>query len=572
MIIDNPTEFIKPYISKSSPKRRENYSEYCYAREQHEWHFCGKFPKKLISRKRPAEEKQILEWREAVYQAVTKAPTSKVFTSLQKIFRSQDWHIGKGEDIPKIKEGKDIFSYLFMNYPKYGSIETWLSRVYLRQYLIDAGGVCIIKPTTWDVIDTEYFTPTASVIPCDDVIDFVDGVYCVVKIDDYKYIYNGKSNEGWAFAIWTDAQYIEVGQISPDEKGKVLFEYAHELNMLPCFEIGAIAVEEEAKYTEYETRVSPMIPDLNDAINIYSDGVAEFVQHVHSTMYSYESTDCKVCNGVGMIPQPKGLAIACTECNGKGSLPLNPFEHVSIRRPNQGDEQLPNPPVGYITKSTEMMTIINQMYSDKIYSALSAINMEFLAQTPLNQSGVAKQTDREETNNFAYSIAEDIVSALIKIGYITSMYRYGKLATSEQIRAMQPKPNIPTKFDIITESVMLDDLTRLSTAKVDPTLIAAAQIEYARKKFNTQPEIAEKIVAKMELDPLAGMGDDSISVALFNKSISQIDAVIHYNITKFVERSVDENPNWVKLSKREKYAILEGYATETINATTTTTQ
>lgn len=113
---------------------------------------------------------------------------------------------------------------------------------------------------------------------------------------------------------------------------------------------------------------------------------------------------------------------------------------------------------------------------------------------------------------------------------------------------------------------MLDDITRLTTAKVDPTLITAAQVEYARKKFSTMPEVAEKIVAKMELDPLAGMGDDSISVALFNKSISQVDAIIHYNISKFVERAVDEVKDWTKKSKKEKYTILETYATEVINA------
>ena len=159
---------------------------------------------------------------------------------------------------------------------------------------------------------------------------------------------------------------------------------------------------------------------------------------------------------------------------------------------------------------------------------------------------------------------------MIKISYLCSLWRYGKIVSFEQIRMMQPKPNIPTKFDIITESVMLDDITRLTTAKVDPTLIAAAQVEYARKKFSTSPEVAEKIIAKMELDPLAGMGDDSISVALFNKSISQVDSVIHYNITKFVERAVDENKTWAKMTKREKYAILEQYANETINAGATT--
>lgn len=566
MKIINAIQFIKPYLSKSNPKRRDNYADYNDQREQHEWHFCGKFPKKLITRKRPAEEKQIQDWREAVYQAITKAPTMKVYGSLQKIFRSQDWFIKSGEMIPKIKEEDSIYQYLFHKYPKYGSLESWLSKVYLRQYLIDAGGICVVKPITWAVADNEYYQPTAKVIPCDEVIDFVENQYLVQELEEYKYIYNKVEHEGKRYAIYTDMQYIEVWQTSPNDIYTEKVNINHDLGLLPAFEIGAIIMDEEAEYTEYETRVSAMLPNLNDAVNIYSDGVAEFVQHVHSTMYSYEATDCKLCSGLGQIAMPNSLPTKCPECKGKGSLPLNPFEHVTIRRPNTGDEQLPNPPVGYITKSTEMMNIINQMFDDNIYRALSAINMEFLSQSPLAQSGVAKATDREETNNFAYSVAEDIVTAGIKIGYICSLYRYKKLVTSEQLRMMQPKWNIPTKFDIITESVMLDDITRLTTAKVDPTLIAAAQVEYARKKFSTMPEVAEKIVAKMELDPLAGMGDDSISVALFNKSISQVDAIIHYNISKFVERAVDEVKDWTKKSKKEKYTILETYATEVINA------
>lgn len=136
---------------------------------------------------------------------------------------------------------------------------------------------------------------------------------------------------------------------------------------------------------------------------------------------------------------------------------------------------------------------------------------------------------------------------------------------------MLPSINVPIKYEIVSDSVMLDDITRMVNAKVDATLIIAAEVEYARRKFSTNPTIAEQVIARMELDPLAGLGDDSILTANQLGVISKTDITIHYNINKFIARAIDEYSNWDELSKSEKFAILVGYAEELNNAQPGTT-
>ena len=109
---------------------------------------------------------------------------------------------------------------------------------------------------------------------------------------------------------------------------------------------------------------------------------------------------------------------------------------------------------------------------------------------------------------------------------------------------------------------MLEDITRMVNAKVDATLIIAAEIEYARRKFSTNPKVAEQISSRMELDPLAGLGDDAILSANQLGVIKKEDIIIHYNINKFITRAVNENINWNKLNHIEKYEVLFKFAQE----------
>jgi hypothetical protein len=558
--------FIEPYLKLYSPKRRESYDAYLKAYEQHEWHFDGTFPEKLIKRKRPSEDSQILEYREASFQPMTKPTATKVFTSLQKIRKSPDWNITIGKEIPKIATGEDIFTYMYEKYPVFESIERWCFNAYLRNYLMDAGAICVTVPLNLFKPDNEYFKPYTKIIECEYVYAYKANEYFIWDGDEEYYFTEGKNtHKGFVVYAITETRYYRYEQTSSNGAFKVAFDYAHNLGKLPCFEVGAVIKDIENESMFYETRVAGIIPALNEAICLYSDIQAEVVQHVHSTMYSYQAQECTTCSGTGTVQNEESVSIKCNTCKGKGVFPFNPYEHVVLRPTNLGDPAAPNPPVGYIQKDTTIITILDDRFKQQLYDALSAINMEFLAERPLNQSGTAKQVDAEELNNFVYSVGEDMVHAIATSTYHCALWRYSGLGISnEDFNEMLPTVNIPTHFDIVSDSVMLDEISRMSTSKVDPTLIKAANISYARKKFSTSPEVGEQVISRMELDPLSGVSEDQILMGKQDGYILETDLIIHYNINQFTERAIEENQNWKDLTKKEKKAILLAYAKEFI--------
>lgn len=555
---------VEPYLKLNNPKRRDNYKEYEGAAEQASWHFEGEYPAELIERKRPSEDSDIRQYRKDSFQPMTKATATKVLSSLQKIRKSPDWNVTRGKDISLVAKDEDIFNFMYHHFPVFHSIERWAFNYFLRRYLIDAGAMVITLPISFQIQDNEYFKPYSTIIECDDVYEYIPNEYIIWESEEEHTYYEGKmKKEGFVcYGLTTTMLYRYV---QTDSRGafRIDFEYEHNLGVLTCYPVGAVVTDAEDQMLTYETRIAGIIPALNEAIALYSDIQAEVVQHVHSTMYSYQAQECTTCNGSGLTLNQEAVQVQCSSCKGKGIFPFNPYEHVVIRPQNLGDQAPPTPPVGYIQKNTEIITILDNRYKQQLYDALSAINMEFLTERPLNQSGTAKQVDAEELNNFVYSVAEDIVYAIERSTYHCALWRYSTLNISnEDFMLMLPTLNVPTHFDLISDSVMLDEIARMSTAKVDATLIKATNIAYAKRKFSTSPEVADEVVSRMMLDPLSGMSEDQILMGKTDGFISDVNLVIHYNINEFIDKATEDIANWVDMTKKEKKAVMVGYAQE----------
>ena len=559
--------FVEPYLKLNNPKRREHYQDYNQAATQHDWHFDGKYPTELIERKRPSEDSDIRQYRKDSFQPMTKPTATKVLSSLQKIRKSPDWNVSSGAMIPRIATDEDIYNYCYHNFPIFHSIERWAFNYFLRNYLTDAGAMVITIPISFEVQDNEYFKPYSWIVESDDVFEYSPNEYIIWESEEtHQYKEGNKIKSGFVCYALTTTMLYRYVQTDSAGKFSVDLEFEHNLNFLTAYPVGVVVTDTEDKLLFYETRIAGIIPALNEAIALYSDIQAEVVQHVHSTMYTYQAQECTGCNGSGVTLNEQAVQIKCSTCNGKGVFPFNPYDHVVIRPQNLGDAAPPTPPVGYIQKNTEIITILDNRYKQQLYDALSAINMEFLTERPLNQSGTAKQVDAEELNNFVYSVAEDIVHAIERSTYDCALWRYSSLALSEEeFYAMLPKVNVPTHFDIVSDSVMLDEITRMSTAKIDPTLIKASNIAYAKKKFSTSPEVADEVVSRMMLDPLSGMGEDQILMGKQDGFISDINLVIHYNVNEFIDKASDDYPNWMDMSKREKKDVMVKYALEYLN-------
>ena len=136
--------------------------------------------------------------------------------------------------------------------------------------------------------------------------------------------------------------------------------------------------------------------------------------------------------------------------------------------------------------------------------------MEFLGRnTAKSIWNRQKKVDKDELNNFVNSIAEDVVRIMDLVYLYIAEYRYNLLIQNkEQRMLLLPSVNVPTKFEMLNSNYLLAELTSAKTSGISPAIKKALEVEYAKKKFNTMPEISEFSQLTFELDPLYGLTED----------------------------------------------------------------
>ncbi len=531
-------------------------------------HASGIVPEDLIYKRRPSEPEEIKEYRKQIYVPITKNPISKVITSLQKIRRSQDWSIQYQSNIPSIiADGESLEDYCEKNYPGFASITNWVFSELLQRYLLDANSFVAVIIKDLPTSTSEYLKPVAEVFSSQQVIDYVEDEYLVLKSAD-KVKYTSKSGyrtyyDGDIYYILTEDHIIRYKQVSRNGDLDIDLVYDHGIGRIPAFRVGGNFHKRVNNDTLYESRIDSMVPSLDEAAREYSDLQAEIVQHIHSEKYIYTNTECPHCKGTGLDSNTRE---SCTHCNGAGHIKsVSPYGEYIIRAQSVGENAMPTPPIGYINKSSDIAKLQDERVENHIYRALASINMEFLAETPLNQSGTAKEVDKDELNNFVNSIAEDLVRIMDNIYYFIGEYRYIYVLSKDDRKSMMPKIYVPEKFDILDSSYLMLEIQAAKTSKVNSALIKDMEIEYARKKYNADESIAEKIIMIYNLDPLYGYTIDEKMTILNNDGVTTRDYVVSCNIMSFVNKAMNRDQDFVKLDFDKQMEALYQLADEVIS-------
>jgi hypothetical protein len=523
-------------------------------------HIDGSLPEKLVSERRPNEGKDAHKYRKDIWQAVTRQMFTGVIMSLQKIRKSDDYVWKWNEQARPNNVAKDelLREYTEKKFPMFGSYDNWYWSVCFPQSLKDANAVSIIWPANMAKADNEYFQPYPNLFRSELIKENRPGELLVVRSEEEAY-YTAGNNQRYDAAVYysVDAETItRYQQTGYDTFSSV--EFPHGLGYMPVVMLrGEIA--DPANMVAI-SRLHGMVPYLNEAVREYSDMQLEVVQHIHSTLWTLQAAECKTCKGTGLTPSQEG-AVKCSECNGKGHYPMNPGEVMVIRQPGPGENPVPTPPAGFIQKDIEIAKLQNERILSHIYNAYSAINFEWKMNVPMSQSGIAKQWDRSEFNNFVYTVAEDAVRQIDEHLRIICDYRYSTVVTDHVRRyEMLPSIGVPVKYDILPDQMLTEEINRLRTAKVSPVIINAAEIEYAAKKFNSDPAVRDKVKATYELDPFAGVSEDDLMVRLSNGVISKEAYFLHANIVYLIDEAVAADQNFMSYPIVKRREILMGMA------------
>ncbi len=515
--------------------------------------------RKLIDDRRPSESETIRVYRRIIYASITKEPSFKVINSLNKIVRSEDWKIDYSKSVTpkKIKEGEGLEDYAEKNYPVFGSLTNWLFVFGIKKILGDPNGFMVVMPLE-QVEANEFKRPFVNYVPAINMLfysneiaifrsnetsEFISKTKHVVRVPVFKIV----TKEG----IWNVQQVDEDRNFSLKQIEKL------KLKELPVIFNGGVIRSIIDNIPLYDSFLSPMLPRMDEAAREYSDLQAEVVQHIHSTMWAFQGLDCKTCQGVGKVIKPGKSPAVCGDCRGSGAMPVSPFKQMILRQQGADKEPTPIPPAGYITKPTDIVKIQDERINNHIFRALASLNMEFLADTPLNQSGKAKEVDKEELNNFVFGVAFHLVNNVLKKIYkLVSEYRYGELLTETEIEKMLPTIQVPEHFDLLTENALIEQLSKAKDADVDPTIINEMQTDLINKKFKDMPEVRDRLRISNAVNPFNTATAEEVSDMEMSGLITKADAVTALYADYFVDKATQADPEFINKDFDEQLKII----------------
>jgi len=526
----------------------------------------------IVAQNRPSESNTVKMIRRKAFLPKTKEVMHRVYNVLQKIVRASDWSINYPKEIDFGKDENSLEYYLEKTFPTFDSVESWYTSLALKHMLVDANSLVCVMPTEFDHADNVLCTPFPTIIKSADVYDFKDENYVVFR-SQFDSIYTdgeGKQKAGIQLIIATTDAFYQVNQINNKLDFELIEVYRHDMNELPAWRIGGTIKNFAPGDIVYNSFLDPMLPDLDDMARLNSDLYAEITLNIYSTMYYYSGMTCSSCAGVGEV-NVNGAKTTCTVCNGDGVMPRSPFTDFKMKLPDSfsdsGTTSIPSSPIGYVTKDTNIMTTLIDHIKDVEICALQAVNMAFLNKSPQATSGTSKSYDSDQAYNFVWRVAQHSVNNLLNpVIYFTAMMRYGQIKSKEDIESSLPMINVPTKFDIQTEEMMEQQLINLQNAKVDPSIIRQAEIEYVNKKFYNYPEIRKGLICKSAHDPFPNATLQDKLAMLQDETISKADVIQSLYIEDFCQDLVANDPNFFDMSYDEQKELFTEMTTEKMTA------
>ncbi len=500
----------------------------------------------LIDQRRPGETEKIHHYRRIIYAAITKEPCFKVINSLNKIVRSDDWKIDYSNSETIKQEGENLEDYAEKNYPAFGSVTNWAYTFGLKKILSDPNGAIVTIPLEFEVASNEFLRPFAQYIPSKNILFYEPGQAIAYKSNRVVEL---KTKNGMKFVpvfmivstegIWESMQSNEDGAFGLNQ--------VMAFNMdLPVILNGGVIDKLINNIPLYNSFLDPMLPRLDEAAREYSDMQAEVILHIHSTLAVMQGENCAKCKGTGKLPK-EGGAVTCGDCKGRGALSVNPYEQIVVRIKGIDKQQIPFPPAQYIQKDTKIVEIQDKRVDQHIFKSLASINMEFLAQTPLNESGKAKEVDKEELNNFVFGVAFHLVKNVLNPIYKTIVdFRYAVLIPNEENRKkLLPLIQVPEQFDLLTENALLNQIKLAKDAGVDATIIKEMQVDYINKKFRDQTDVRKELIASIDMNPFPTSTVEEIIEMEMNRDISKEDAVTAMYASYFVQKLVEKDKDFL---------------------------
>lgn len=547
----------------------EHYKEACDHYHEMAVHVSGDRPKTLLERVRPREDPAITEYRLQSYEPITKSTCKKALRIVHKIFNSKFYSIRFKEDT----KSQLLKTYSMDEYPRFNNIVNYLSDYALKKDIADPNGLFLVRPYEIPKTTTERVKPFIACYGSKDVY-YIDANYALLF---EKYEKTNRS-EDWYYTLVDKIGIYNVMVSKRDSQELVITElgrYLHMRGKLPIWQLGG---EYSDKYDGlYESYFYPAVPFWNEVIMDHSDLRGSIRTHLFPQKWEvadeceYVAEGNNSCTN-GLIFPGDGKPYKCPSCKGAGRKTVkSPYETYLVNKDRFTGENgtvSPQAPFGYVDVPTKPTEILREERDNGLQKGLSAINMDVLNNMGTNQSGISKDIDRRtELQEFLQKIADTFFEVhLPNIFDWFAWYMFGveSAGSEDKLKAIQPDISKPTQFDVYTAAELTTQFKEAKTAQVNPAYLQVKQAEIQNREFQTHPELLNVLNLQLELDPLAEVTRESVSLMLSDGTVTKEDAVIHDNIRVFIQRAIEEDTKFADKEFMEKLEVLRLYAQEII--------
>ena len=546
-----------------------------------------------LSHNRPREKKEHKIYREKIYQNTHKDFLDKQIERLDYIPESDDfsvvWAQGKQADLLR-QLNSEAFE-------EKSGLDDWFFDFVKADFVKDPNAVLAFVPYEKPETDLDPYKPMAELIPCENVWMFRKGKLAVLKSTRENKVVNlntGRAeSNGLVLYFFDHESYTVVTEIARNTGDKSLrstfnvwgLSYdisdngevvgtvfdppLHRCKSMPARKIGKKRIAKNGKGEElFASTVSNAVPHIKDAQARYSDIQVEFNYHVNSQEYRVATRSCSVheCTK-GKVPIRKNNGEiesweTCKNCQGTGmEIGQSALDFIVYSMPKKDgfteiqSGSVPPVPGGFIARPIESVRELVNEYKRKSDEAYATVHMAFYNRTPLVQSGVAKEVDREEFYRDYITLAKHMCNILQWAYEVQAHYMFGFVGVNtEEV----PKVITPSRLMLSGIEETRAELVESIEKNFDPVLVRIIQsrlLEYQAGKDSTD---YKRYLAKQHLDPLRAFTptDKALQVGVISQ-MAEIGSESYQNLMKnfILSAQFDAILDEIEISKPDFYTL-----------------
>lgn len=299
-------------------------------------------------------------------------------------------------------------------------------------------------------------------------------------------------------------------------KGKETFEFKHNLDVVPAWEIDNNFIEPFVAWADL------LVRNMND-------------DEMMSKQYSYPTRQSvrEACNApkcIGgivtdmtdpLLPVKKN----CTSCNGTGIKTFNPGDDLTISESTLKQQNWVMPQMmSYVTPPVE----IPQYHLDRWQVFYDRTEKSLCLNKKINatESGDAKREDRKDQYFYLMTISNFVFKQLERgLEYISAYKNYNQESRTFKNQEVVLIP--PNQFDLMTDSDLVLEFADLQNKTDDSQLLSEMQYHVNRRIWRNDPVQLMINDILYYTDPLYGVAGNALKSKLLSGVFDEKDKIVH---------------------------------------------